>query len=1232
LNLSANNNKNLPIKDTKSNIKLVSGLELTGIFFAVLLIIYVLFPNERVYMYLKRQMEEFNEDEDVYLSIKYLEKILKEHPRQKDLRLALIRKYLEIGNYEKAKEHLEEYIKLYGENENTIFLEYSILYRETFQYPEDSPQRKVGIERLKKYIQRHIDKINDPDILEFFFRQARSLDMPKTALKIAERLYYQTFYTHKKKEWLKHAMQLALDTGNVKKAKQLYKELPKNLPEELPKYTLKLAEIETAEKNFDDAVRHYSLALRLEEDKRKKQAILKKLAQISIWRNPPRYKEAIRYYITALSLSDSYQEKKDNFLLALKTALAGNLLDEAVKIAENYGTFFEKDKDVLKEILKVYLAKGDLERAYTLVERGIDLYPDDLELKKQAGDIALWKSSPETAFKYYLEYYSKTKSPKIRDKLLALAIGLKKYFVAKELLEDEIKRGNYEKATELAEIYAHLGEPEKAITLLRELYRRKKTADLLKKIIQIELSLNDIEGAIKDLEQLMKVGDLDVDEALEFAYLLYVNKQYDKALEILKTVKSKATAENVDYWTTLSDLAWDLNEKETAIESSMFLYKIGRARDIDIERLIYNYAEKKDYKNLERFAKLLWKKNKSPNYLHYYLTALYEQGRYKDVLKTIASLDEDMLNTIKNKGHFWGLYANSLVKLGKVEDAVKVYEMALKYNPDSKDILSSYLWLLIDTKQTAKLDKYLRKYKHLAYRDKNFTFLYGVAYTVLQNSLQAKPYLKRLIDEDPNNIDYLLLYADAVDLAGETEIAEKYRFKIWKQLNAKLKENPELIKDRKFLKDYLRLAIMFAPATEIQKIMKVAEKRLTKRDLNSVKITWYLARREYDKAKELIKKRIGVEPWMELSVALSEYDKDEMQRLLSKKAKALPIRDRVEAARATGNVGKAKALAFDGLEKNRKDWRLYKQYKELVEDFNSKVKTEIKRTDRSIPITELKTEARFNTHKNLLVSVGNQERFNPSSGGGLKNLPTESRKTYLKVTEKDDQKKITVEVGQRTGVKNTTYGKIQVDKYLGNEVSGSVKVSKNEETDESLYLLYGGKKDSFKVGFTYSPTPFNYLTGSVERNKYFSLDGKDIGSGTIFDLQLTHKFRLGYPDFTVSLYGRKGIFSENEDKGIINKISVYANPQVLPVSYHEGGVVFSFGEYKRKTFNKSWKPYMSTSLSINDVYGLGYGLSGGLTGSPFLNGDLSVGFQLNKGFKGTGNTITSFYLEYFFFF
>jgi tetratricopeptide (TPR) repeat protein len=1232
LNLSANNDRNLPIKETKSNIKLVSGLELTGIFFAVLLIIYVLFPNERVYMYLKRQIEEFSEDEDVYLSIKYLEKILKEHPRQKDLRLALIRKYLEVGNYEKAKEHLLEYIKLYGENENTILLEYTILSKEVFQHPEDSPQRKVGIEKLKKYIQKHIDKVNDPDILEFFFKQALSLDMPKTALKIAEKLYYQTFYTEKKKEWLKNAFKLAIETGNLREAKQLYKEIPKNLPEKLLDYTLKLAELETAEKDYKDAIQHYSLALRLEDDKRKKQALLRKLAQISLWRTPPQYRDAVRYYMTAISLSDSYQEKKENFLLALKTALAGELLDEAVKIAETYGTFFEKDKEVLKEILKVYLAKGDVNKAYALVEKGLGLYPDDLDLKKEAGDIALWNSNPETAFQYYLEYYSKTKNPAVRDKLLWLALALKKYFVAKELLEEEIKSGNYDKALELADIYANLGEPEKAIALLRELYKRNKNPELLKKIVKIELSINDVENAKKDLEELLKIGDIDVKDATELAYLFYINKQYDKALSILKFVKNKATDKDLDYWTTLGDLAWDLGDKETAIETAQYLYKIGKARNVDLERLIYYYAEKHDYKNLEKFAKILWEKAKTPNYLYYYLTALYEQGKYKEVLKTISKLDSKTLNTLKDKPYFWGIYANSLVKLGNIDEAVKVYEMALKYNPDNKDIISSFLWFLIDTKQTAKLEKYLRKYKYLAYEDKNFAFLYGVAYTILQNSLEAKAYLKRLIDEDPTNVDYLLLYADAVDLSGETEIAQKYRFKIWKELNEKLKKNPELIKNREFLKDYLRLAIIFAPATEIEKVMKTAEKVLTKKEINSIKITWYLARGEYDKAKQLIKKKLGVEPWMELSVALNDYDKDEMSRLLKKKLKALPIRDRVTAARVTGEVGKAKDLAFKGLEKNRRDWQLYKQYKELAEDFNSKVSASVKVTDREINITEVGTEARFNTNKNYLISVGDKERINPTSGGGLKNLPANSRKSYVKITEKDDKKQLDLEVGRRTGVKDTIYAKFNYEQYVANEVSVNLQVGKNLETDESLYLLFGGKKDNLKFGFMYNPTPYDYLSASIEHNKYYSLDDKNIGTGTIFDLQLTHKFRLGYPDFTVTIYGRKGIFSENEDKGIINKISTYANPQVLPVSYNEGGIVFSFGENKRKTFNKTWRPYLSTSLSYNDVYGAGYGISGGITGSPFLNGDLSIGFQFNKGFKGTGNTITSVYLEYFLFF
>ncbi|RUM59690.1 MAG: hypothetical protein DSY53_02145 [Persephonella sp.] len=1247
-----NKDENLPIeankkekeidkKGSRSNIKLISGLELTGIFLAVLLIVYVLFPNEKLYYYIQRQIKEFkSEEEDVYLSIKYLEKLLKKHPRQKDLRIALIRKFIEIGEFEKAKEHLTKYKEYFGDDDISISLELSILEHELFIEKErNTAKAEVLKERIKSLIKNSVDKVNDTYTLEEFYTKAKEFNLPKTALKIALKLstlyrapQSQTrlkYLKDKEIEWLKRTFYDAISVGNYKVAENTYLKLSVEDRKNYLKYTKDIANFEIGIGRLDEASKYLAEAIKLEKDKKQKIKLLEKLAEVDTWRH--RYDEAVKHYIVAMNLSDDYDTKKKFFLEALQRALWSGNLDNAVAIIETYGTFFLNDKEVLKKIVDVYLQKGDINKAYLLAKKGHDLFKSDISLTKSLAKLSLWNSKVEESFRYYLEIYAKTKDSSIKPQLLNLALALNKYFVAKEILEEEFKKGKFENWKKLAEIYTHLGEVEKAISILREAYKKEKDIKILKQIVKLELSINDINGALKDLDTLLAKGDLDVLDAQELAYLLYINKQYDKSLKVLKLVKDKATNKDILYWTTLADIAWDLRDKKTSIEVAEYLLKNGLARDIDIQRLIIYYAENKKFKKVEVLAKKLLETKKSEFAYYHYLNSLYNLGKYREVVQFISSLSQSEMDKLKNKSFFWGIYANSLAKLGKIEEAIKVYELALKYNPDNKDLIYSFLWFLVDNKRDKLLTKYLVKYRDLAYSDKKFTFLYAVAYTSMQNSLEAKPFLKRLIDIEPNNVDYMLMYADVLDLEGQTEIADKYRFKLWQQLRQKLNKNPNLINDREFLKDYLRLAIKFLPAVKIEALMEKAKGVLTPKDYAGIKISWYLARGEYEKAKQLVREGLGVEPWMKLSLALKEYDKDEMKKLLQKQVKALPIRDRVDAAEKTGDIALAKKLAFEGLEKNREDFRLYKQYKELQENTAPKLKASAEVVDREIQQTKVKTSYKTKLYKNFYVELGNEQLLtNSSSGEGLINLPTNLRKSYIKLSEIDIDKRLSVEIGQRTGLKDISYLDFDFYTYLKDKFNLSFKIGYNLFTDETLYMVYGGKKDRIKAGIGYSPSPWNFFNLSIEYNKYKSLDNKAIGTGTIFELSGSHKFRLGYPDFTVSAYIRKGLFSENTDKGIINRISTVRNPQVLPVSYNEAGLRFSFGYEKKESFNKTLRPYLSMSISYNDVYGGGYGIEGGITGNAFLPaGDISIGVSYNKGFKGTGNTVSNFYIEYF---
>ena len=1227
-------------KGSKSNIKLISGLELSGIFLAVLLIVYVLFPNEKLYYYIQRQIKEFkSEEEDIYLSIKYLEKLLKKHPKQKDIRIALIRKLIEIGEFERAKEHLEKYKEIFGKDEISVSLELAILENKLYIEEKRNKVRAELIkEQIKSLIKDNINFVNDPYILEEFYAKAKEYGLNKTALKIALKLttIYKppkvhsniAHFKNRKLEWLKIAFYDAIAVKNYNVAESMYLKLTTYDKENYLKYTKDIANFELGLGKLDEAAKHFADAVKAEKDKKQKIELLEKLAKIDTWRH--RYDDAVKHYIVAMNLSDGYETKKRFFLDALQTALWGNNIKKAVSIIETYGTFFLNDNEVLRKIVDIYIQNGDVKKAYEFAKKGQNLSHSDIYWTKSLAKLSLWNSKVEESFQYYLDIYSKTKDSSIKPQLLKLALALNKYFVAKEILEDEFYKGKFENWKKLVDIYLHLGEVDRAIAILRKAYEREKEKSILRQIVKLELSINDVEGALKDLETLLADKDIDVNDAVELSYLLYINKQYDKALQVLKSVRDRATEKDIAYWTTLADLSWDLKDKKTAYQVAEFLLSKNLARPVDLERLIIYYSQNKDYGKVKKLSEKLIKVKSSEFAYYYYMTSLYNLGEYKKLVKFISSLSQKEIDKLKGKTFFWGMYANSLAKLGKIDGAVKVYEMSLKYNPDNREIIYSFLWFLVDNKKTDTLKKYLIKYRDLAYTDKKFIFLYGVAYTTMQNSLEAKPFLKKLIDLEPNNVDYLLMYADVLDLSGETEIADKYRYKIWKQLTAKLEKNPKLLKDREFLKDYLRLAIKFLPAVELEKLMHKSAGILTKKEYNGIKITWYLARGEYEKAKELVKKELGVEPWMELSIALYDYDKDEMERLLKRHVKALPIRDRVDASEKTGNIALAKKLAFEGLEKNREDFRLYKQYKELEEETSPRATVSIKTTNREIQQTKTKASFKTKLYKNFYVEVGNEKTFNQKSGKGLVNLPVNMMRNYLKISEIDLDKNYSIEIGQRTGLKNVPYFKFDYNTYFKDKINLSFNIGYNIQTDETLYLYYAGKKNTVKGAVSFSLTVRDYYSLSVEHSKYKSLDDKAVGSGTVIELSGSHKFRLGYPDFTISAYVRKGIFSEKTDKGVINKISTLRNPQILPVSYNEAGITFSFGYNKKEEFNKTLRPYFSTTISYNDVYGGGYGVDAGITGNAFLPaGDISIGASFNKGFKGTGDTVTTFYVEYF---
>ncbi|HHG74894.1 MAG TPA: hypothetical protein ENK22_07590 [Persephonella sp.] len=186
----------------------------------------------------------------------------------------------------------------------------------------------------------------------------------------------------------------------------------------------------------------------------------------------------------------------------------------------------------------------------------------------------------------------------------------------------------------------------------------------------------------------------------------------------------------------------------------------------------------------------------------------------------------------------------------------------------------------------------------------------------------------------------------------------------------------------------------------------------------------------------------------------------------------------------------------------------------------------------------------------------------------------------------------------------------------------------SQRSDETLYLYYGGLSDYIKLFISYNLTEKIGLSSDFSIASYKSVDGKDIGKGKIFNIEGYYKVRSGYPDFTVSLYSRNGLFSEKTQKGKINNISVFYNPDVLPENYCEFGGNFFFGYEHKDYYTRIFRPFMSFGSYYNCVTGFGYGFDLGIGGHLFQQDHISVGTSYYKGTQGTNDFIIRFYVNY----
>lgn len=939
----------------------------------------------------------------------------------------------------------------------------------------------------------------------------------------------------------------------------------------------------------------------------------------------------------AMSFKLSYSNEVINIT---KSQLDAKLNPQTREITKSSDGMNVVDQELLKLLVQTFIGSQDLENAFLVAKKGAQLFPKDPFWWKTLGQISAWIGKTDEAMSAYLNLYSLDKSDSVKKDLFNMALILNRFDIAKQLVEEEFKQGRYKDLADIYYIYYQAGDLRDFIQTLKGLYEKTQndkvyidSTYLLKTVYETKQDKVILAFLTRVLYESGNVSEAEhygkiliqqyiptVDEVLLYSNILYSNKKFKEAYDVLKeflplSLKDRENKTLVEYLYTLSDLGWSLKDFQTSVYASDVLFKMGKERLLDLIRLYTYHFQNRDYNSAAFYSKTGYEKLKSSILLEGYVESLFMMNRYKDVVEFVEKKNID----VKENRLVLYRYLSSLLRIDKTKrgESILLEALSKKFDPQ---LFEEAVYTAIETNNLNLVRKLLSEYKNYS---KDLYIPFGLMYVFLQNGEKALESLQGLkYSQSPSE---LVLYADVLSLYGRNLESERIKFKIFKLLEDKNSLEQQEIEI------YLRLAMDFLSNRKFMETLEKYKTSISIQSYNDIYTSYQLKLENQINVEFLVKKHgYKLRPWAYLNLALWADDRYLQKVLLEKYADILPIRDRVEAFRRTGEINKAMEYGFKGLDENREDYLLYKQQRDLIVQNRSKYQVEVSYTER-VKVKETTQSLDISNYLARGLYLNLKYRYTDvldSNGQVLINVPnkTDAGFEILKLTDDGNMK---FGFGALKKLTSNYYMDISYQRYINDRFNLTLYAGLNINADDTLYLLYGGIKNRYSVGVAYNfNNRFAYFI-NPSLNYYYSSDKFSLGSSFNLYQQVYYKLRVGYPDYTFRLYTSHGIYKEKDgDKGKIKMLSPYQNIKVLPETFNQVGVGFSFGYENDTSFVRVWRPFLSVDLNYTDTVGFGYGFSGGFGGSLFRKDNMSFGLNYLKGIKGTSDSYLNLYLKY----
>ena len=796
-------------------LQLFSGIEVAGFFFAVSVVMVLVFPHKT----LEQRLAEGNQGNDL-LTLEYLKVSMKAEPGNIALALPLADQLARIGSYDDAMAALEP---LYQRNEprwhmEADWLKLSILEQQAYAEPVDAPGRdgmrillrqqlrvmqrwpltgrrlqelgrkamRIGENTVASAVYRRIADGRDDLPAAFYDDAARGMlgigDYRTSAL-----LYLRAM---KQSAGIDRQRRLFMDAVGTLQAGGFADEAlaaaERNIgPLRDDTETLRfLVRVAQANNRLDIAERY-----------------VKRMLRMSSLDSAPGM-QRVRYQ-TPYEWLASLRQPAEGPARMVRVATAGTAatLPAAAVEALPAAPF---DEESYRLGFEVFLANRNLDAARRLALSAVRQRPDAAEWRKRLAQTSEWSGLPRDALPQWLAYARLTGSEEGWNAVLRLSEGLFDQATLEQALRHKIVSEPKNRAwmERLLALHENAGQADKAMQALRERLGLDDDGDAAgrsavagaerERDLELLAGLADRGGReaelIAVLRRLQSEFRPTAARALRIAFLLYQRGQVDKAFDELSRSASQATLADAAFWRAYAQIAGQLQNDAVAQEAYRKLVE-GNAHTGNDAGTLFSLLSTEQPRAAAVLAESEFARSGNPDFAKGALSTRLAAADYDGAHRFLQGLSRDALAALELDADFLAGRAAVEQARNNLPGAMRDLRAALKLAPDSADFRAGLIWTMIAARDSGPLKEALAAWARDAETTPTLWGPFAAANMAINRQETALHWFRK--QGFPKD-DYLWLmsYAECLDANSQPDLAWRIRRRAWLDLR-----KPEVLRN-----------------------------------------------------------------------------------------------------------------------------------------------------------------------------------------------------------------------------------------------------------------------------------------------------------------------------------------------------------------------------------------------------------------------------------------------------